>query len=106
MNALELIDIVRSYEADLVVEDKKLIVRGHGDRLPDDVRAALKENKAALMVALGAPYDVTLAEVLGEIRPYLVPALQRLPDSQLILLVNFSILHAFNRAMRDLEHGD
>ena len=102
MNALEVIETVREHDADLVVESNKLIVRGKGERLPDDVRAALKEHKAEILIALGAPYDVTLAEILREIRPHLLPALQSLPDNKLLLLVNLAILHAIGKAGRDL----
>jgi hypothetical protein len=102
MNALELIDTVRSYDAELVVEENKLIVRGKGERLPDDVRAALKRHKAEILIALGVPYDVALSEILREIRPHLVPALQLLPDRQLIVLVNFSLMHALAKAVDEV----
>ena len=103
MNALEVIEKVRSYDADIVVESNKLIVRGKGERLPDDVRAALKQHKAAILIALGAPYDVTLAEVLKDIRPHLLPALQTLPDNKLMLLVNLAVINAFGKAGRELS---
>jgi len=103
MNALEVIETVRSYDADIVVESNKLIVRGKGERLPDDVRAALKQHKAEILIALGAPYDVTLAEVLRDIRPHLLPALQTLPDDKLLLLVNLSMMQAFNKAVRSVQ---
>ena len=102
MNALEVIETVRSYDADIVVESNKLIVRGKGERLPDEVRAALKEHKAEILIALGAPYDVVLADILKEIRPYLVPALQVLPDDKLMVLVNFSLMHALGKAVAEV----
>ena len=103
MNALEVIETVRALDADIFVESNRLIVRGKGERLPDDVRSALKQHKAEILIALGAPYDATLAEVLSDIRPHLLPALQALPDSKLLLLVNLSMMQAFNKAVRSVQ---
>jgi hypothetical protein len=103
MNALQIIEQVRALNADLVVEAGQLVVRGKGDRLPAELNAALRERKAEVMVALGVPQDVVLAGILKEIRPYLTPNLARLPDSSLLVLVNFAILNAFGRYMRELE---
>jgi hypothetical protein len=103
MNALEIIERVRSHNAELLVEEGQLVVRGRGGRLPAELQAALREHKAEVMVALGVPHDVVLAAILKELRPHLTPNLQRLPDSSLIVLVNFAILSAFGKYMRELE---
>jgi hypothetical protein len=103
MNALEIIEQVRAHDADVVLENNQLIVRGRGKRLPEELQTALREQKAAVMVALGAPADAAVASVLAELRPFLLPALQRLPDSQLLVLVNFAIFHAFNKAVRSFK---
>lgn len=108
MNALEIIEQVRALNADLKVEDNRLVVRGRGERLPEDLREALKQHKAELLVALGAPQEKAVAEILGEIRPYLPKALQGLSDPSLLALVNWSMLHAWGRAVADFEgthHG-
>ena len=74
--------------------------------LPEEVRQALREHKAAIMVALGAPLDTVVASVLEEIRPQLPPALQRLPDDKLLALVNWSIIVAWQRSMRSVGVDD
>ena len=103
MNALEIIEQVKAHDAEVVLENNQLIVRGRGKRLPRELSEALREQKSAVMIALGAPYDATVASVLDEIRPFLVPALRGLSDSQLLVLVNFSIIRAFNRAVGSFQ---
>ena len=56
-----------------------------------------------MLVALGAPREVGVLEVLAEIRPYLPDALRSVPDSSLLALVNWSMLHAWNRALSELD---
>ena len=106
MNALEIIEQVRAHNAELLIEDERLILRGRGERLPEELQAALKENKAAVMVALGAPHDSAVASVLSDIRPHLPPAMQRVSDSNLLVLVNWAILHAFNKSVREFRSDD
>jgi hypothetical protein len=103
MNALQIIEQVRAHNAEVVVENEQLIVRGKGERLPEDLRAAVKRHKAELLVALGAPREVGALEVLAEIRPYLPKALRDLPDSSLLALVHWSMLHAWNRALHEFD---
>ncbi len=103
MNAIDLIEQVRAHKADLVVENDRLIVRGRGEPLPDDLQAALSEHKAELMIALGTPFDPTVAAVLADVRPHLPASLRRLPDGKLLVLVNWSIINAWNAAARKLE---
>lgn len=100
MNAMEIIQQVRAHDADLFIEDQRLMVRGAKAPLPADLQQALREHKAEVMVALGAPLDRTVASVLSEIRPHLPPPLRRLPDDRLITLVNWSIMAAFESAVR------
>ena len=103
MNALDIIEQVREHDAELVVEENKLIVRGKGERLPEDLHAALREHKAEIMVALGAPFDAAIASILDEMRPYLPPAVKRLSDRNLLALVNWSMVHAWNKAAASLK---
>lgn len=102
MNALELVDAVRKHGADLAVEEGRLVIRGSGPPLPAHVRNELRERKAELLIALGEPIDRTVAGILADIRPFISPALRRLPDSQLLALVNWNIITAWNSSLR---HG-
>jgi hypothetical protein len=101
MNAVHIIERLHECDADLAVEGDKLVVRGRGKPLPSDLEDALREHKAELMVALGVPMERTIAEVLREIRPQLPPVLRTLPDSSLLVLVNWAIIAAWNRTVRD-----
>jgi len=100
LNALEIIREVRRHDADLVVRDEKLLVQGAADRLPEGLRHELRQHKAELMLALGVPLNVTIATILVEIRPNLPPALRKLPDDRLLTLVNWTLIAAFERAIR------
>ena len=100
MNALEILDQVRGLGASLEVDDGQLLVRGSGERLPDELRQALRDHKAEIMVALGVPFDRTVAAILGDIRPHLSAALRNLPDDKLLALVNWNIIAAWEKAIR------
>jgi hypothetical protein len=100
MNAAEIIERVRAHDADLLIREDRLVVRGRGDKLPDDLQRELREHKGELMVALGEPANHTIAVILADIRPHLPKALQRLPDDKLLALVNWSIIAAFEKAVR------
>jgi len=100
MNAIEIIERVRDHQAELVLVDDRLVVRGRTGHLPDELQAELREHKAELMIALGAPIDRTVAAILKELRPYLPPALRQLPDDKILVLVNWSIIAAWGTAMR------
>ena len=104
MNAVEIIEQLRAHDAELVVEDDRLLVRGRANPLPEDLRRALRDHKAELMVALGVPLDRTVAFVLAELRPYLPKSLRGLPDDRLLVLVNWSIIAAFEAAVREASH--
>ena len=103
MNALEIIEQVRAHKAELVIENNTLIIRGRGERLPPELHDALRENKAAVMVALGATLDAAIASILVEIRPHLPAPLKRISDADLLVLVNWSMLHAWNKAVRSVQ---
>ena len=103
MNALEIVERVRAHQADVVVEHGQLVVRGRGERLPDELREALREHKAELLPALGESQDGVIASILADIRPHLPPALRAQPDSSLLVLVNWSILHAWGKTVRELS---
>lgn len=96
------IDVIRRVEAcggRLIMDDGQLKVRAKTP-LPQDLRAALSEEKAAIMVALGAPLDTVISEVLGDLRPHLPKALKQLTDDRLLVLVNWSIMAAWEKALR------
>jgi hypothetical protein len=103
MNAIEIIEKVREHDAELVVEDGRLLVRGRASPLPDDLRQALLDHKAELLVALGERR--TVASVLKELRPHLPKPLRGLPDDKLLVLVNWAIMTAFDRAIREAARG-
>jgi len=100
MNAADIIQQIRAHDAELVLDEDRLIVRGKGPRLPEELQAALREHKAEVMIALGAPIDRTVAAILNELRPHLPPSLKQLPDGHLLMLVNWSIIAAFESSVR------
>jgi hypothetical protein len=100
MNAIEIVEQVRSHRADLALVDDRLVVCGAADPLPDELRQALSDHKAELMIALGSPIDRTAASIIADIRPHLPKALRQLPDDRLLVLVNWSIIAAFEKAVR------
>lgn len=106
MNALEIFDTVRRHGAELLVEEGHLVVRGNGAQLPETVREELRAHKAELLVALGEPLDRTVAGILADIRPFLSPTLQRLPNDRLLVLVNWNILTSFTRWLERRGHGE
>ena len=105
MNAIDIIEQVRAHNAELVVSDDRLLVRGRSAPLPEDLEQALREHKAELLVALGVPIDRTVSSILRELRPHLPAPLRRLPDDRLLVLVNWSIIAAFDAAVRQAGRG-
>jgi len=103
MNALEIIEQVRAHNAELVVVDDRLLVRGRSGPLPEDLEQTLREHKAELLVALGVPIDRTVAFVLAELRPHLPKPLRGLSDDRLLVLVNWSIIASFEAAVREMS---
>ena len=45
----------------------------------------------------------TVATILGDLRPYLPQSLQRLSDDRLLALVNWSIMAAWGRALKEVQ---
>jgi len=100
MNAVEILEQVRAHEADLTVVDDRLVVLGWAEPLPQELKEAVAEHKTELMIALGTPIDRTVASIIADIRPHLPTALKQLPDDRLLALVNWSIIAAFEKAVR------
>jgi len=100
VNAIALIDELRSHGAELALDGSQLVVRGSGEPLSGHLLQELKEHRAELLIALGLPLDQTVASILASLRPHLSPALRRLPDSQLLALVNWNIITAWEAAVR------
>ena len=97
MSALEVIRRVEVLGGRLVLDGESLRLQAE-KALPSQVVAEVSEQKAAIMVALGAPIDTVVGSVLAEIRPELPPSLRKLPDDRLLVLVNLSILAAWQKA--------
>ena len=74
--------------------------------LPDDLVSEIKEQKPAVLVALGAPFDDAVSSILAELRPNLPPALRNLSDSKLLIMVNWSIMAAWQKTIDKLGHAN
>ena len=99
MSALEVIRRVELLGGRLMLEGDQLKLRAP-EPLPEGVVADVSREKAAIMVALGAPLDTVVSMVLTEIRPNLPAALRQLPDDSLLALVNWSIIAAWETAIQ------
>ena len=102
MSALDVIRRVEVLGGKLVLDGKSLRLQAEKE-LPDQVLADVSEEKAAIMVALGAPIDTVIGSVLEEIRPGLPPSLRKLPDDRLLILVNWSITAAWQKSAANLD---
>jgi hypothetical protein len=102
VNALEVIRRVEAMGGRLVLDKGKLKLRAAAP-LPEELTAVVSQEKAAIMVALGAPLDIVVSHILEDIRPHLPKTLRRLPDDRLLALVNWSIITAWGRSLRVLE---
>ncbi len=102
MTALDVIRRVEVLGGRLVPDGESLRLQAE-KALPQQVLADVSEQKAAIMVALGAPIDTVVASVLAEIRPELPPSLRKLPDDRLLVLVNLSILAAWQKTAAKLD---
>lgn len=71
--------------------------------LPDDLIRDVSEEKVAIMVALGAPLNTVVSEILTDVRPQLPDSLKKLPDDRLLVLINWSIIAAWDETMRRLR---
>ncbi len=101
MNALDIIRRVEELGGHLTIQDGQLKVQAP-EPLPEDVMEAVRAHKPTIMVALGVPFDKTVASILKDIRPFLAPALQKLSDDRLLALVNWNIMAAWQKAMNKL----
>ena len=72
MSALDVIRRVEACGGRLTVENGELKLRAPA-ALPEDVMQAVSGEKPAIMITLGAPLDVTVANILDDIRPHLSP---------------------------------
>ena len=102
MSALDVIRRVEMLGGRLVLDGKSLRLQAEQE-LPDQVVADVSEEKAAIMVALGAPIDTAIGSVLEEIRPELPPSLRKLTDDKLLIMVNWSIIAAWQKAAARLD---
>ena len=102
MNALGIAQAVQELGATLVVEHGQVVIRSHTP-LPDGLQQEVRAPKAELLIALGVPMDQTVASILGDLRPFLPQSLQRLADDRLLALVNWSIMAAWGRALKEVS---
>lgn len=101
MSALEVIRQVETLGGRLLVDSDGLRLQA-SQPLPDELVAAVGKEKVAIMLALGAPFNVSVTSALAELRPHLPPSLRRLPDDRLLVLINWSIMASFDRAIMTL----
>ena len=105
MNAIEIVSRLREHGAELVLDGGRLLVRGNGEPLSDELRWELSAHKTELMVALGAPLDRGVREILPELRPNLPLSLRGLSDNDLLALINWSIIVAWEKTIRQVSSG-
>ena len=99
MTALDVIRRVEVLGGRLVLDGDQLKLRAD-QALPDEVVSAVAKQKASIMIALGAPIDTVVGSVLEEMRPQLPKSLRQLPDDRLLVLVNWSIIAAWEKAIQ------
>jgi hypothetical protein len=104
-SVIELIRKVESFGGQITRDGGDLHVTAP-EPLPEDLLVALAKEKPAVMIALGAPFDVAISTILNEIRPNLPPALRTLSDTKLLALINWSVMEAWVKALRKLERND
>lgn len=104
MSALDVIRRVEMLGGRLVLDGDRLRLRA-AKALPEDVVSAVGQQKAAIMVALGAPIDTVVGAILDEMRPQLPEGLRKLPDDRLLVLVNWSIIAAWEKTVQKLGSG-
>ena len=103
MNAVEIIRAVRQHGAEVIADGEHLFLRGTGPKLPAPLRSELAAHKAEPMIALGSPIDAAVASVLNDVRPHLPESLRRLPDDRLLILVNWTIMAAWSKAVERVK---
>lgn len=100
MTALGVIKQVENLGGKLFLDNEGQLKLAAPEPLPAEVLEAVSAEKPAIMVALGAPLDAVVSNILDEIRPHLPASLKRLPDDKLLALVNWSIITAWSAAVR------
>ncbi len=98
MNALDILNQVREAGGCIGVDGARLVLTG-SQPLSPDLQQAVRDHKAELLVALGVPLDCAVASILGELRPNLPRALQQLGDAKLLVLVNCSLVAAWEKSV-------
>ncbi len=102
-SAYELLQRVRLLGGSITVRGSDIEIEAPA-AIPDDLLSEIREQKPALMVALGAPFDDAVASILQELRPNLPPGLRNLPDSKLLVMVNWTIMAAWQKTIEKLGH--
>ena len=102
MNALGIAQAVHELGGTLLVEHGQVVARSPGP-LPEELQQEVRAHKAELLIALGEPMDRTVASILGDLRPHLPQPLRRLSDDRLLALVNWSIMAAWGRALKEVS---
>jgi hypothetical protein len=97
-------EVIREVEAaggTLELEGRELTISAPQPLTPNLVES-VRANKPAIMVALGAPFDLTTASMLHDLRPHLPAVMRRLPDDRLLALVNWHVIAAWGASMNEL----
>jgi len=101
MNAIELIKEVEKRGGKVSLQDGQVVIDSKRS-LPADLIEQFKQEKPSILVALGAPMEPTIVTIIDEIRPHLPPAIRSLPAGKLLIMVNWSILAAWNKAAQKI----
>jgi hypothetical protein len=104
MSAFELLQRVHSLGGQVRLAGDDLQVTAPRP-LPEDLLIELSREKPAVMVALGAPFDRAVGSILNEVRPHLPPALRDLSDAKLLVMVNWTIMAAWQKTLEQLSPG-
>ncbi len=101
MNPIELIKEVEKLGGTVSVENGQIVIDSPRS-LPTDLIEQITQEKPSLMVALGAPIEPTIATILEDIRPHLPVAIRSLPANKLLIMVNWSIMAAWGKAVQKI----
>ena len=104
MSAFELLQRVRALGGEVKIDGNELEVVAPAP-LPDNLLQALRDEKAAVMIALGASFDHAVASILSELRPNLPPSLKAISDTKLLVMVNCSIMAAWGKTINELSRN-